>query len=157
LPTVAWSLLLCSWGDRHMPPCPIGWDGVTWTFLPKLALNCDLPNLILPSSETYRCPAKIWVLVRCKWLTSVIVATWEAEVWRITVQGQPRQPVLQSNRSKMDWRYGWSSRTPALQAWSPEFQPPPPKRCVLTITGSKPTTTTIKIQNSSSSRKVPYL
>jgi hypothetical protein len=38
-----------------------------------------------------------------------IPATWAAEIWRITVRGQPRQivlktPHLQNNQSKMDWR-----------------------------------------------------
>jgi hypothetical protein len=29
----------------------------------------------------------------CWWLTSVILATWEAEIGRIELQGQPRQIV----------------------------------------------------------------
>jgi hypothetical protein len=44
---------------------------------------------------------------------------------RISVQSQPGQTVLktpfQNNQSKIDWRYGSSSRVPALQVWSPEF------------------------------------
>jgi hypothetical protein len=49
-----------------------------------------------------------------------ILATFKAEVKRITVQGQHRQivykrPYLQNNQSKMDWRHGSSSRVPALQ------------------------------------------
>jgi hypothetical protein len=52
------------------------------------------------------------------WLTLAILATWEAEIGRITVRGQPRQIVqeahLQNNQSKMDWRRGSSSRAPAL-------------------------------------------
>jgi hypothetical protein len=58
------------------------------------------------------------------WLIPLI--PWEAEIRRIKVQGQPGQIVprlhLQNNQSKMNWRYGSSSRAPALQAWSPEFK-----------------------------------
>jgi hypothetical protein len=36
------------------------------------------------------------------WLTPVIPATWEAKIGRITVQGQPRQILLQNNQSKKD-------------------------------------------------------
>jgi hypothetical protein len=52
--------------------------------------------------------------------------TWEVEIGRITVQGQPWQtvrPHLQNNHNKMDWRCGSSSRVAALQAKSPEFKP----------------------------------
>jgi hypothetical protein len=31
--------------------------------------------------------------VRCWWFTPVILATWEAEIWRIIVSGQFRQKV----------------------------------------------------------------
>jgi hypothetical protein len=42
--------------------------------------------------------------------------------------GQFRQAVCEipspkNNQSKMDWRYGSSGRTPALQVQSPEFKP----------------------------------
>jgi hypothetical protein len=33
------------------------------------------------------------LLTRCHWLTPVILTTWEAEMGRITVGGQPRQIV----------------------------------------------------------------
>jgi hypothetical protein len=35
------------------------------------------------------------------WLTPVIPATWEAEIRRITVQGQPKQIVLKTPISKI--------------------------------------------------------
>jgi hypothetical protein len=44
----------------------------------------------------------------CLWLTHVILDTWEAEIGRITVQGQPGQivqetpPHLQNNQSKIN-------------------------------------------------------
>jgi hypothetical protein len=51
-------------------------------------------------------------------LTSVILASWEAEIRRIKVQGQPRQIVhetyLQNSLSKMNERCGSSHRKPAL-------------------------------------------
>jgi hypothetical protein len=58
----------------------------------------------------------------------VTLATWDSEIWRIAVQGQPSKqfmrppPHLQNNQSKMDWRFGSSSRVPTLQVWSPEFK-----------------------------------
>jgi hypothetical protein len=52
-----------------------------------------------------------------------ILATWEAEMGRIVVRGQPGQTVLQiqlqNKQSKMDWRCGSSGRAPALPARSP--------------------------------------
>jgi hypothetical protein len=43
---------------------------------------------------------------------SVILATWEAEIKRISVQGQPRKIVQETlspkTKSKMDWRCGSS-------------------------------------------------
>jgi hypothetical protein len=36
---------------------------------------------------------KIIIIARSRWLTSVILAIWEVEMWRIAVQGQLRQIV----------------------------------------------------------------
>jgi hypothetical protein len=65
----------------------------------------------------------------------VILATWEAEIGKTEVGGQPEQivwdPHLQNNQSKMDWRPGSSSRVPALQVQCPEVKPqfaPPPRK-----------------------------
>jgi hypothetical protein len=38
-------------------------------------------------------PPRSFCLVRHQWLTSIILAKWEAEIRRLTVQGQPRQIV----------------------------------------------------------------
>jgi hypothetical protein len=53
---------------------------------------------------------------------------------RVMIQGQTRQMIhetsFQNNWRKINWRYGSSSRTPALQVWSPEFKPQShPKKC----------------------------
>jgi hypothetical protein len=53
----------------------------------------------------------------CQWLILVILATWEAEIGRIKVRGQPQQVVPETPISKiteMDWRCSSSSRVPAL-------------------------------------------
>jgi hypothetical protein len=63
--------------------------------------------------------------------TPIILATWEAEIRRITVWGQPGQIVcktlLQNYQSKLDWRHGSRDRAPVLQAWSHELKPISPK------------------------------
>jgi hypothetical protein len=57
---------------------------------------------------------------------TVILATWQAQIQRITIWGQRGKLFgdshLQNNQSKMGWRCGSSSRAPALRAWSPEFK-----------------------------------
>jgi hypothetical protein len=41
--TILLFMLLCSWDDRHVPPCPpIGWDGVFRTFCPNWPWNAIL-------------------------------------------------------------------------------------------------------------------
>jgi hypothetical protein len=54
---------------------------------------------------------KINGLAGCQWLTPVILATWEAEIGKTTVEVSPgkyflRPPHLQNNQSKMDWSCG---------------------------------------------------
>jgi hypothetical protein len=62
-----------------------------------------------------------------RWLTPVLLATWGAEIAKTAVQGQPGQivhkPHLQNNQSKMDWRCGSRTKTPALQVQSSELKP----------------------------------
>jgi hypothetical protein len=61
-----------------------------------------------------------------RWLTSVILVTWEAEIGRTVVWGQPRQTVrcewdlISKHRCKVDRRRGSRSKAPALQVRSPE-------------------------------------
>jgi hypothetical protein len=58
LPRPVWTLILlfsasrCNWDDRCMPPCPAFFcrDGVSETFWPRLAWNCDPTDLGLPCS-----------------------------------------------------------------------------------------------------------
>jgi hypothetical protein len=39
-------------------------------------------------------------LARHQWLTSIILVTWEAELWRIMVRGQPGRIVLKTPSPK---------------------------------------------------------
>jgi hypothetical protein len=60
--------------------------------------------------------------------TTVILATGEAKIRRIMVQGQIGQivhktPTGKVTTAKMDWRCGSSDRAPALQVQSPYFKP----------------------------------
>jgi hypothetical protein len=62
-------------------------------------------------------------------LTLVILASWEAEIRRITHSSRSawanssQDPVSKITRKKMDWRHDSSSRESTLQTWSPEFKP----------------------------------
>jgi hypothetical protein len=79
--------------------------------------NSTLPPL-QSCPRTATAIAKKWSQARHQRLTSVTLVTWEAEIRRITVPGQPGQIVLETpspnNQRKMDWRCGSSKRTPAL-------------------------------------------
>jgi hypothetical protein len=47
-------------------------------------------------------------LVKCQWFTAIILATWEAEIGRITVQSQPVQIVHETPISKkMEKTQSW--------------------------------------------------
>jgi hypothetical protein len=55
----------------------------------------------------------------------VIIATWEANIRRIAVQGQPRQIVLETlfpnNQNKVGWKYG--SGYNCFESLKPRFKP----------------------------------
>jgi hypothetical protein len=63
-------------------------------------LTCTKGKKPPSSSADDRLRAVTYLLVRiaagCCWLKPVILATWEAEIGRITVQGQPRQIVQET-------------------------------------------------------------
>jgi hypothetical protein len=48
---------------------------------------------------------------------------WESQGLRPPHENSSWDLGLQNNQSKMDWRCGSNSSVPALQAWSPEFNP----------------------------------
>jgi hypothetical protein len=59
----------------------------------------------------------------------VILATWEAEIRRITVWSQPQanssgDPILKIPNTEKDWWSGWSRR-------GPKFKPRYPKKVTL--------------------------
>jgi hypothetical protein len=62
-----------------------------------------------------------------KRLTPITLATWEAEIRRIQFEASPGKQFarshLQNNQRKIDWRCDSSSRSPVLQAQSPEMKP----------------------------------
>jgi hypothetical protein len=56
----------------------------------------------------------------CLAVVAVIIATWEAEIRRIIVRGQPMQivpkhPISKITKVKLDWQCSSISRVPALQ------------------------------------------
>jgi P pilus assembly chaperone PapD len=54
------------------------------------------------------------------WLTSVTLATWEAETGEREIGDQPGQILKKSN---MDWSHGSNGKALALQALNSEFKP----------------------------------
>jgi hypothetical protein len=96
-------------------------------WIAQAGLHCH-PHTLLAQFpwESYLWYFKRSLWAECWWLTLVILVTWEAEIRRIAVWGQPGggeqflRPHLQNNQSKMDWRCNSRCRSPALQMWSPE-------------------------------------
>jgi hypothetical protein len=74
-------------------------------------VDLELANLLPSPSKCldYRCvsphAAKTFILTamllsRCWWFIAVILVTWEADVRKIKVRGQPRQIVFETASSK---------------------------------------------------------
>jgi hypothetical protein len=56
------------------------------------------------------------ICTECWCLILAILATWEVEIRRTVVQGQPGKiSISKNNQSKMDWRFDSSGTVPALQ------------------------------------------
>jgi hypothetical protein len=73
-----------------------------WNFLSLCFLFVSAPSEAVVN--VHQMVATAW----CQWLTPVILATWEAEVGRIWVGGQPGQIVLQTlSRTYQTQKRGW--------------------------------------------------
>jgi hypothetical protein len=68
----------------------------------------------------------VLTLARCWWLTPVILATWEAEIRRITVRSQPQTNSLQGPISKRN--PSKKSAAGVAQGVGPEFKPQSAKK-----------------------------
>jgi hypothetical protein len=77
-------------------------------------------NEIQKAQDGEKVRDKITISARHQWLTPIILATQEAEIWRIPIQSQPGQviPYLKKKKSKTlkIWWTVSSSRMPAWQA-----------------------------------------
>jgi hypothetical protein len=125
--TFWWRKLQTDWpyiiGDQKLTICtwPLAWRpqafvvSVIWNWM------LVLPHNII-SAYQFLFHVILKISGKCWW--PVLLATWETESGRTVAWGQPGQivhetPHLQNNQNKMDWRYGSSSRKPALQVQSP--------------------------------------
>jgi hypothetical protein len=120
------SFKLRSWSlppdDRHEPPAPIS----LWSFL---LVTCFPDHSLIFRSDFMHGKYRKYIKRKNKagywWLTSIILATWEAEIRRIMVQEIAISKIF---RAKWTGGVAQTVEVPASPVWSPEFKPILPKK-----------------------------
>jgi hypothetical protein len=83
----------------------------------------------LQAYDRLQCKCKDIMEARCLWLMPVILATWEAEIWRMGVRSQPGQIVHAALSQKtLHKKRGMGAAGRVAQGVGPEFKPQYHKR-----------------------------